>query len=46
VWSGPIDQLNSVHQTIEFTMEMEIDGHVPFLDLIFTGDKHLNIPQV
>jgi hypothetical protein len=28
-----LDHLNGIHQNIQFTMEMERDGHLPFLDI-------------
>ena len=31
-----LDFLNTQHKRIEFTMEMEIDGSLPFMDVRFT----------
>jgi hypothetical protein len=28
-----LDQPNSIHESIQFTMETEKDGHLPFLDI-------------
>jgi hypothetical protein len=28
-----LDHLNSIHQSIQFTMETERDSHLPFLDI-------------
>jgi hypothetical protein len=30
---GLLDHLNGIHQNIQFTMETERDGHLPFLDI-------------
>ncbi|KDR09574.1 hypothetical protein L798_00533 [Zootermopsis nevadensis] len=32
-WSEFLDHLNSVHENIQFTMETEKDGHLPFLNI-------------
>jgi hypothetical protein len=32
-----LDHLNSVHQNIQFSMEMKRDSHLPFLDTLDTG---------
>ena len=40
-----LDQLNSLHPTIQFTMELEEDGCLPFFDTLLTrrGDGRVNI---
>jgi len=33
-----LNHLNSLHPTIHVTMEIESDGHLLFLDIIYTED--------
>jgi hypothetical protein len=37
--------LDGVHQNITYTMEMEIDGHLPYLDIWLAGPQGLQENQ-